>query len=116
MYFAFSLIAVSLELLIVAGYVSHGHTAANRAAKVSSYYHYAMIAGNIVLWVVAVSIYRYEKNVHGSHNDLWGWTCSSQAQEIQKVFQKEMQFNQYCNIQVSRLLLQLVTSAYADAA
>jgi len=99
MYFALALISVALEVFVIANYALRGYKAANRAAKITSYFHYLDIGGNIIVWVVIVSIYRYEKNAHGSHNDLWGWTCSSQAQLIQKAFAKEVQFNQYCNIQ-----------------
>jgi hypothetical protein len=59
-----------------------------------------VMIGNLILWSVAAAMYREEKDKNGKSNDLWGWTCSTGARAIQKEFVKELNFNQYCNVQV----------------
>ena len=58
------------------------------------------MAGNLIVWSVAASLYRTEKDKNGKSNDLWGWTCSPAATKIQKEFAGEVNFNNFCNIQV----------------
>lgn len=55
--------------------------------------------GNLIVWTVAASIYRKEKDKNGKPNDLWGWTCSAAARAIQKEFTHEVDFDQYCTTQ-----------------
>ena len=56
-------------------------------------------------WAIITSLYRYEKDVHGSDNDLWGWTCSEEAAAIQAEFNDVIGFSSVCNLQVSRKLI-----------
>lgn len=53
-------------------------------------------------WAIITILYRYEKDVHGSDNDLWGWTCSEEAAAIQAEFNDVVGFSSLCNLQVSR--------------
>ena len=52
-------------------------------------------------WAVITILYRYEKDANGSNNDLWGWTCSEQADAIQAEFNDVVGFSSLCNLQVS---------------
>jgi len=52
---------------------------------------------HIVAWVVVAALYRVGK----TEDDLWGWSCSSKAEEIQILFKDELNFSSMCNIQVS---------------
>ena len=54
------------------------------------------------MWIASVAIYRYgkEPDVEGKFKDLWGWTCSPAAREIQDQI-TNVDFDTYCNIQVS---------------
>ena len=56
-------------------------------------------------WAIITILYRYEKDVHGSDNDLWGWTCSEKAAAIQTEFNDVVGFSSLCNLQVSRKLI-----------
>ena len=56
-------------------------------------------------WAIITILYRYEKDVHGSDNDLWGWTCSEEAAAIQAEFNDVVGFGSLCNLQVSRKLI-----------
>ena len=84
----------------VDGDESVGEQAANKTATISTVFSWLVILGNFVVWIVAVVIYRDEKDKGGVSNDLWGWTCSEGAKAIQHAFD-EVNFNSYCNIQVS---------------
>jgi hypothetical protein len=100
MYLAVATISVLLNASAVVAYM-RSVRAANAAAKVQKWFNIATIAFNVIIWTVSVAIYRYEKDLRGVPNDLWGWTCSPQAQELQKIFDKEVQFNTYCTVQVN---------------
>ena len=52
-------------------------------------------------WAIITILYRYEKDANGSKNDLWGWTCSEEADAIQAEFNDVVGFSSLCNIQVS---------------
>ena len=56
---------------------------------------------HILAWIVVSVIYRYEKSLHGNNNDLWGWSCSSKANQIQAAFNGVVDFKLLCSIQVS---------------
>ena len=60
---------------------------------------------HIGAWAIITILYRYEKDVHGSNNDLWGWTCSEEAAAIQGEFNDVVGFSSLCNLQVSRKLI-----------
>lgn len=57
---------------------------------------------HIGAWAIITILYRYEKNTNGSNNDLWGWTCSEEADAIQAEFNDVVGFSSLCNLQVSR--------------
>jgi len=55
---------------------------------------------HIVGWIIVSAIYRYEKSLHGNENDLWGWTCSTKADDIQAAFHGVVSFDALCRVQV----------------
>lgn len=59
---------------------------------------------HITSWVIVSVIYRYEKSLHGNDNDLWGWSCSTKANDIQAAFNGVVNFSALCKVQVSRYL------------
>jgi hypothetical protein len=69
--------------------------------------------GNLIVWTVAASIYRKEKDKDGKPNDLWGWTCSAAARAIQKEFTHEVNFDQYCTTQSVSFYIGIVQAAAA---
>lgn len=101
MYFLVAAIALLLNLCIILAYLFSGVKGANRAAVVATTFTWIVMIGNLVVWAVAASLYRTEKDKDGKSNDLWGWTCSSAAQAIQKEFKNEVDFDKFCNVQVS---------------
>lgn len=101
MYFLVAGISVLLNLIIILSYIFSGVKHANKAATIATTFTWIVMLGNLIVWSVAASLYRTEKDKNGKSNDLWGWTCSPAAKLIQKEFAEDVDFNQYCNVQVS---------------
>jgi hypothetical protein len=97
MYFAVAAISLILNLVILLSYCCCGVAQANKAALAATTFSWITLIGNLIVWSIAASLYRKEKKT----NDLWGWTCGPAARAIQKEFADQVQFNTYCNIQVS---------------
>lgn len=101
MYFAIATISLVLNSAIMIAYM-RGIRHANRAASVASIWSTAVLIGHITVWAVSSALYRYGKEPKdGKFRDLWGWTCSPAAQKIQEIFKDQINFDQYCNVQVS---------------
>jgi len=97
MYFAVALASLFLNASILVAY-SRSIKLANIAATTSTVFEWLVILSNLIVWSVAVTLYRTEKDKGGKPNDLWGWTCSDAARLIQHAFE-EVDFNRYCGIQ-----------------
>jgi hypothetical protein len=102
MYFLIAAISVLLNFIILFSY-KFGVEKANKAAVVATTFTWVVLLGNLIVWCVAASLYRTEKDKNGKSNDLWGWTCSAAARAIQKEFADQVDFDRFCNVQVSRL-------------
>jgi hypothetical protein len=103
MYFAVAFVSLLLNFIIIFSY-KFGVKYANKAAVVATTFNWIVMAGNLVVWCVAASLYRTEKDKNGKSNDLWGWTCSPAAMKIQKEFAGVVDFDKFCNVQVSVLI------------
>lgn len=105
MYFGVSLISMVLNSVIILAYcrsIEH----ANKADDVAGWWSNITLIGQIVFYGVAVGVYRYGKEpVNGHFTDLWGWSCSSAAAQIQ-VSILNVNFAQSCQVQV-RILNQV---------
>jgi hypothetical protein len=101
MYFAVATTSLVLHISVLSAYFI-SQNALNRAAKANTIVSGLILFGNLTIWVVTVAVYRHEKDLNGKHNDLWGWTCSGPAKALQHIFEMEVKFDAYCNIQVSR--------------
>lgn len=55
---------------------------------------------HIGAWLVISALYRYEKDTNGVENDLWGWSCSTTAADIQAEFSGVLNFSSLCSVQV----------------
>ncbi|KAF2658088.1 hypothetical protein K491DRAFT_703033 [Lophiostoma macrostomum CBS 122681] len=113
MYFAVAATSLLLNLVIVLAYMFSGVDSANRAAVAATVFTWIHMIGNLIVWAIAASLYRTEKDKGGKHNDLWGWTCSAPAKAIQKDFAHVVDFNAYCNIQSISWYIGLVQVAAA---
>ncbi|KAJ4348460.1 uncharacterized protein N0V89_009834 [Didymosphaeria variabile] len=98
MYFLIAGISVLLNFAIIFAY-KFGVEKANKVATVATAFTWVVMLGNLVVWCVAASLYRTEKDKNGKSNDLWGWTCSPAARAIQKEFAHEVDFDKFCTVQ-----------------
>jgi hypothetical protein len=99
MYFSIGIVSVVFHFGVLFAYLM-SKKAINRAAQLNTAFSGMNLVFQLAVWAITCGIYRYEKDLHGLSNDLWGWTCSEAASALQTVFEKEIQFNTYCNIQV----------------
>ncbi|OAL46135.1 hypothetical protein IQ07DRAFT_518330 [Pyrenochaeta sp. DS3sAY3a] len=112
MYFAVAAVSVLLNFVTVFSY-KFGVDKANTASYVTTTFSWVIMIGNLVVWSVAASLYRSEKDKDGRSNDLWGWTCSAGARAIQKEFAGEVDFDKFCNVQSVSWYIGLVQVAAA---
>lgn len=98
-YFGVSIISMVLDLIAVIAYCE-GVDRSNKVDTISTVWSAFVFVGNILIWAAAVSIYRYGKHkVNDRWRDLWGWSCSSAATELQP-FVPDVNFKQLCGVQV----------------
>ena len=85
-----------VSLFILASYLlSVKH--ANKTEKTVGTAGFVIEMGaHIAVWVATAVAYR----LGNTGNDLWGWTCSDKADQIQDQFQAVIDFNDFCNVQV----------------
>ncbi|KAF2252411.1 hypothetical protein BU26DRAFT_422632 [Trematosphaeria pertusa] len=112
MYFLIAGVSLLLNFVILFSY-KFGIETANKAAMVATTFTWVVMLGNLVVWSVAASLYRTEKDKDGKSNDLWGWTCSAAARAIQKEFAKEVDFDRFCSVQSISWYIGLVQVAAA---
>lgn len=99
MYTAVAAVSFILNFAVLASYL-RGVEGANKADRINTIWSWTTIISQIVTWSVAVGIYRYGKEpVDGKFRDLWGWTCSTSAAELQGVL-TSVDFDKYCKVQV----------------
>ena len=100
MYTGVSAVSVALHTAILIAY-TRGVKRANAVNSINSYWSYAVEFGHVIVWVLGAGAYRYGKGpVQGHAKDLWGWTCSAEAEKLQAVV-RDVDFDVFCRIQVS---------------
>jgi hypothetical protein len=99
MYTAVGAVSIVFNFSVMIAYCN-GIRSANQAAKVASVFSWTVLLANLGVWIAAAVIYRQQKDLNGKSNDLWGWTCSPAAQQIQEDFKDQVDFQSYCNTQV----------------
>ncbi|KAJ4324962.1 hypothetical protein N0V94_001016 [Neodidymelliopsis sp. IMI 364377] len=106
-YFAVAALSVFFNFVTLFSY-HFGVSKANTASQVTSVFSWIVMLGNLVVWIVAVGVYRGEKDKGGKSNDLWGWTCSAGARAIQKEFAGDVDFDKFCGVQSASWYVGLV--------
>lgn len=99
LYFGVSTVSFLLDSAVLIGYC-RSIKSANTAAIVAGFWSGLLLLTQIVVWAISVAVYRYGREpVNGKFKDLWGWTCSSAASDIQNEI-TNINFERYCTIQV----------------
>lgn len=107
LYFGVATVTLILNAAILASYCCCGRgdgvRAANAAARVEGWWATLQHVAELCVWIASVAIYRYgrEPDAEGKFRDLWGWTCSAAAEDIQAQV-TNVDFGMYCQVQVSR--------------
>ncbi|KAF7191475.1 hypothetical protein HII31_06977 [Pseudocercospora fuligena] len=100
MYFSISAISFILNSIILLSYIRSVKTA-NSFSTYTSIWTWTITLSHLGIWIASVIIYRYGREpVNGKFRDLWGWTCSSTAKELQDAL-TSVNFDKYCTIQSS---------------
>ncbi|KAK3697625.1 hypothetical protein LTR37_017363 [Vermiconidia calcicola] len=100
MYFGIALVSCVVDTLVLVFYC-RGVKSANAVSQVAGYWSGALFVGHVVVWTISVAIYRYGKElVDGSFQNLWGWTCSTAAEELQSQL-TNVNFSKYCTVQTT---------------
>ncbi|KAF2675232.1 hypothetical protein BT63DRAFT_450217 [Microthyrium microscopicum] len=100
MYFGVAATSLLLNACMLAGYL-FSVRAANIASTVATLWEWLIMLGNFGFWLAGVIIYRTEKDKGGVSNDIWGWTCSTGAQNVQDAFKDLIDFEKLCQTQSS---------------
>jgi len=91
MLLAIAAITFIMNFIVICTYIC-GVNAANKASSITGYIGYALLAVRIVAWGVAAGLFQKAN----TGNDLWGYSCSDQADAIQAQVQSYINFNTLC--------------------
>ena len=74
-----------------------GVGAANKTYSVFSYIGYIMLAAHVVVWAVAMGLFK----MANTGKDLWGYSCGPESDAIQEQVKSFVDFGKLCTLQVS---------------
>lgn len=107
MLLAIATVTFLMNFITICAYLC-GVGAANKTNSVFSIVGYIMLAAHVVVWAVSAGAFKMASNGH----DLWGWSCSTNADAIQEEVKAFMDFGKLCTIQAS---LPIRREKYANA-
>jgi len=84
-----------------------GVGAANKTNSIFSIVGYIMLAAHVVVWAVSAGAFKMARDGH----DLWGWSCSPNADAIQEEVQAFMDFGKLCTIQTGAWYTSIIEAA-----
>jgi hypothetical protein len=93
-----------------------GVRSANRVDTYASYWGYLVYAVNAAVWLASSTTFKMlEGDPSGSPSDLWGWSCSDLASEIQEKINGAVNFDLQCTTQVCPLysLFHVLTTPFS---
>ena len=91
-----SAVSLLLNVVVVVAYFKSVETANTAAAKFM-YISYIIAAVHVGMWIPTAVAYRAGK----TGEDLWGWSCSTKAEQIQTAFLGVVDFKRSCHIQTA---------------
>jgi len=94
MLLSIAIITFIMNFVTICTYIC-GVGAANKTSSFFSYVGYAMLAAHVVVWAVSAGAFKMASN----GRDLWGWSCSLNADAIQEEVKAFMDFGKLCTIQ-----------------
>jgi len=91
-----SVLSLLLNLVVLIAYFRSVRTA-NTTSAYFTYISFSITATHVGMWIPTAAAYRIGK----TGKDLWGWSCSEKAQQIQFAFKGVIDFKKACNVQTS---------------
>jgi len=99
-----------LNFITVSAYVCCGFSGANKLDSLMSKIGYVMLAGHVVAWAVATGLFK----MANTGKDLWGYSCSPTADQIEDEVKAYMNFGTLCNLQMGSWAVSIIeTATYA---
>jgi hypothetical protein len=97
---ATSAVSLLFNLSVLISY-HWGVGSANRADSYATYWSYLVHIVNAIVWLVSSTTFKMlEGDPSGSPNDLWGWSCSDLAANLQTKIDNAVNFDLQCTTQV----------------
>jgi len=106
MLLAIATVTFLMNFITICAYIC-GVGAANKTSSVFSIVGYVMLAVHVVVWAVSAGAFKMASDGH----DLWGWSCSPNADAIQAEVKAFMDFGQLCTIQQGAWYTSIIEAA-----
>ncbi|MCJ1395191.1 hypothetical protein MMC18_008074 [Xylographa bjoerkii] len=95
-YMVLAIAAVTMMMnLITLCFYCCGVDAANKSSKIMGYLGYIVMAVHAVVWAITTGLFK----MANIGNDLWGFSCSAEADAIQGQVESLLNFNDLCMVQ-----------------
>ncbi|MCJ1404119.1 hypothetical protein MMC11_007344 [Xylographa trunciseda] len=90
--------------IITMGFYCCGVDAANKSNRFMGYLGYIVMAVHAVVWAVTTGLFKMAEN----GNDLYGFSCSTEADAIQEQVQSFLNFNNLCMVQTGTWIVTII--------
>lgn len=87
-------VAVAFNSMILLAYMC-SHNAANRMSTIAGIVSVLFFFVQAGIWIVTVGAFKIAA-VKGNNRDIWSYTCSTVADNVQELFQSQVNFDIFC--------------------
>lgn len=91
-------ISLAMSMGIIYAYWRGGHRRAEKAAVYYTVFAVGFFVFSIIMWGIGAAILNQSKKT-GDGKDMWGWSCKDGNRK--KAFEKEVDYDLICRMQVS---------------
>ncbi|MCJ1430813.1 hypothetical protein MMC27_000163 [Xylographa pallens] len=103
MVLAIATVTMMMNLITLCFYCC-GVDAANKSNRIMGYLGYIVVAVHAVVWAVTTGLFK----MASVGNDLWGFSCGSEADAIQSQVQSFLNFNDLCMVQTGTWVVTII--------
>ena len=100
-------VSLAMSLGIIFAYFRGGHRRAEKAAVYYTVFAIGFFIFSIVMWAIGAAILNENKK-HSQDKDMWGWSCKDGKRK--DLFEKEVDYELVCRLQVNLKTLPLPSS------
>lgn len=90
-----SLLSLVSNAVVMVSYCC-GQKAANKTDSVSSFFSAADMVVHAICWGISAGLFKQQSALNGVKNDLWSWTCSSEADSRQILYADVVNYQFLC--------------------